>query len=166
MSSNLSCDSTLAHSYFEVCCLVFRRSSSGPTAIVRRGLSIFSASYPMCRIGWAGQDLQGHRMKKVTQEKETINQYFLYSLYVRYWLGPGWNTQQCSLQSAVTRTVLPNVRQLRRALWTMKSPLIAMMLCCNDPEDAVPGDSSTVRGIRNQTQVPTDFYEKWWYTES
>lgn len=36
----------------------------------------------------------------------------------------------------------------------MKSPLMAMMLCYNDPEDAVPGDSSTVRGSETRPRYP------------
>ena len=45
------------------------------------------------------------------------------------------------------------------ALQIMKSPFMAMMLCFDDTEDAVPGDSSTVRGS-DQIQVHTDFYQK------
>ena len=70
------------------------------------------------------------------------------------------------LCNVVTRTVLPVLSQIRVALRIMKSPFMAMMLCFDDIEDAVPGDSNTVRGS-DQIQVHTDFYQKkWWFVES
>ena len=63
------------------------------------------------------------------------------------------------LCSVVTRTVLPHLSQIRVALRITKSPFMAMMLCFDDTEDAVPGDSSTVRES-DQIQEHTDFYQK------
>ena len=40
-----------------------------------------------------------------------------------------------------------------------ESPFMAIMLCSDNTEGAVPGDSSTVRGS-DQIQVHTDFYQK------
>ena len=147
---------SVALSCVEVHCLLFRRSSSHP-AVFMRALSI---SLP--HIQWAGDQDKVFRAtgwKKLPNKRGSPTNILLYSLYVRYWLGFGWVTHQCSLQSVVTRTVLPNLSQIRVALQIMKSPFMAMMLCSDDAEGAVPGDSSTVRGS-DQIQVHTDFYQK------
>lgn len=91
--------------------------------------------------------------EKFVQEK-TTSQYFMVFPTCQVGLGSGQNTYQCFLQSVVTSTVLPNLRQRRVTLRTMKYPLMAMILCCNDPGDAVPGDRSTVSRSQIRPRYP------------